>query len=154
MSKPLKVLLAASEAYPFIKTGGLADVAYALPKALKKLGIDVRVIIPKYIQIPWEFRKDMKHLGHKFMKLAWRDEYLGIDEYNYQGIIYYFIDNEKYFSRTSLYGEMDDCERFGFFSKAVLESISITGFTPDIIHCNDWHTGMVPLFLADAKRYS
>ncbi|MGL6131678.1 MAG: glycogen synthase GlgA [Fusobacteriaceae bacterium] len=153
MSKQLKVLLAASEAYPFIKTGGLADVTYALPKALKKLGADVRVIIPKYIQIPWEFRKDMKHLGSKFVKLAWRDEYLGIEEYNYGGITYYFVDNEKYFSRINLYGEMDDCERFGFFSKAVLESISITGFTPDIIHCNDWHTGMVPLFLADMKRY-
>lgn len=154
MSKPLQVLLAASEAYPFIKTGGLADVAYALPKALKNLGVDIRVILPKYIQIPWEFRKDMKHLGHKFIKLAWREEYLGIEEYIYQGIIYYFVDNEKYFSRASVYGEMDDCERFGFFSKGVLESLSLTGFTPDIIHCNDWHTGMIPLFLEDAKRYS
>lgn len=153
MSRPLQVLLAASEAYPFIKTGGLADVAYALPKALKNLGVDIRVILPKYIQIPWEFRKNMKHLGHKFIKLAWRDEYLGIEEYIHQGITYYFVDNERYFSRTSLYGEMDDCERFGFFSKAVLESTSITGFTPDIIHCNDWHTGLIPLFLTDAKRY-
>lgn len=154
MNKPKKLLLVASEVYPFIKTGGLADVAYALPKALSQEGMDVRVILPKYIQIPWEYRKEMIDRGNKFIDLAWRKEYVGIEELTYQGITYYFVDNEQYFKRDNIYGEMDDCERFAFFAKAVVDSFDLTGFTPDIIHCNDWHTGLIPVYLADKKLYN
>lgn len=154
MSKKRKLLFVASEVYPFIKTGGLADVAYALPKALAGEEMDIRVILPKYIQIPWEYRKEMTYKGHKFITLAWRKEYIGIEELTLDGITYYFVDNEQYFKRDKIYGEVDDCERFAFFSKAVLESFDLTGFIPDIIHCNDWHTGLIPVYLADKKIYN
>lgn len=147
-----KILFVSGEVWPFVKTGGLGDVAYSLPKELQKLGADVRVILPKYDQIPWHYKKDMAHLGHKTMKLSWRQEYLGIEMLVLDGITYYFVDNMKYFSRTKVYGEGDDCERFSFFCKAVIESFDLTSFYPDIIHCNDWHTGMVPVYLDDHKR--
>ena len=147
-----KILFVSGEVWPFVKTGGLGDVAYSLPKELKKLGADVRVILPKYDQIPWNYKKDMEHLGHKTMELAWRNEYLGIEMLVLEGITYYFVDNMKYFCRSKIYGEGDDCERFAFFCKAVIESFDLTAFYPDIIHCNDWHTGMVPVYLDDHKR--
>ncbi|MBP1743598.1 MAG: glycogen/starch synthase, ADP-glucose type [Firmicutes bacterium] len=140
----LKVLLAASEAAPFIKTGGLADVAGSLPKELLKKGADVRVIIPKYSAIPDKYKDSMKYIGYTFVKLGWRNQYCGVFECVHEGITFYFIDNEYYFNREKIYGHYDEAEMFGFFCKAVLESLQVTGFQPDIIHCNDWHTGYIP----------
>ncbi len=145
----MKVLFAAGEAWPFIKTGGLGDVAYSLPKALKEKGIDIRVIIPKYIQIPEKYRLAMKHLGHKKIWVSHYDAYVGIEEYDLEGVICYFVDNMQYFSRSKIYGEIDDCERYTFFSKAVVEAFDITGFTPDIIHCNDWHAALIPIYVRE-----
>ena len=142
-----KILFVASEALPFVKTGGLADVAGSLPKALNKLGADCRVILPYYLDIKNEFRQTMQFLGNCYVSLAWRYQYCGVFTYKYQNVTYYFIDNEYYFKRHGLYGYYDDAERFAFFSKAVLESLNILDFTPDIIHCNDWHTALVPVFL-------
>lgn len=143
----MKVLFTASEAAPFIRTGGLGDVAGALPKSLCDLGNDCRVILPLYEEIPSEFRQTMRFLGSTFVDLSWRRQYCGVFEYTYDGVVYYFIDNEYYFGRKGLYGHFDDGERFAFFSKAVLECASITGFYPEIIHTNDWHTALVPVFL-------
>jgi len=143
----LKVLFVAGEANPFIKTGGLADVAGALPKALTEKGVDARVMIPLYLGIPQEFKNNMRFLGNCYVQLSWRSQYCGVFTCNYQGVTYYFIDNEFYFKRHGLYGHYDDGERFAFFSKAILESLKIIGFKPDIIHANDWHTALVPVFL-------
>lgn len=145
----MKILFATGEAWPFVKTGGLGDVAYSLPKALKKEKIDVRVIMPKYGNIPEKYRNEMKHLGDKQIWVAHHNEYVGIDSYELEGVTYYFVDNERYFKRDKVYGEGDDCERFTFFAKAVVETFYITGFEPDIIHCNDWHTGLVPIYLKE-----
>lgn len=145
----MKVLFATGEAWPFIKTGGLGDVAYSLPKVLKEKGIDARVILPKYGQIPEKFRNGMKYIGHKKIWASHYDAYVGIESYEYDGVTYYFVDNMQYFTRAKVYGELDDCERFTFFSKAVVETFDITGFTPDIIHCNDWHTALVPIYLLE-----
>ncbi len=143
----MKILFTASEGAPFIKTGGLGDVAGALPKALNGLKHDCRVIMPLYEEIPAEYRQTMRFLGSTFVDLSWRRQYLGVFEYTIGNVIYYFIDNEYYFKRKGLYGHFDDGERFAFFSKAVLEASSITGFYPDVIHANDWHTALVPVFL-------
>ena len=145
----MKVLFATGEAWPFIKTGGLGDVAYSLPKALKEKGIDARVILPKYGQIPEKYRYNMKHLGHKKIWASHYDAYVGIESYELEGVTYYFVDNMQYFTRAKIYGELDDCERFTFFTKAVVETFDITGFTPDIIHCNDWHTALTPIYLLE-----
>jgi len=146
----MKVLFVASEAYPFIKTGGLGDVAYALPKALRKLGIDARVIIPKYSRIPLSFRNCMENIATFNVKVGWRDQYCGLEYLTYDDVPYYFVDNEYYFKRPEIYGSYDDGERFSFFSKAVLESIKhIEDFKPDIIHCNDWFCGMIPALLKE-----
>lgn len=148
----MKVLMAVSEGAPFIRTGGLGDVAGALPAALESLKIkglkmDCRVVMPLYEDIPAEYRQTMRFLGHTYVDLSWRRQYLGVFEYTVNGVTYYFIDNEYYFKRKGLYGHYDDGERFAFFSKAVLEMSSITGFVPDIIHSNDWHTALIPVFL-------
>lgn len=143
----MKILLTASEGAPFIKTGGLGDVIGALPKALNGLKNDCRVIMPLYEEIPDEYRQTMRFLGSTFVDLSWRRQYLGVFEYAIDNVIYYFIDNEYYFKRKGVYGHFDDGERFAFFCKAILESASITGFYPDIIHANDWHTALVPVFL-------
>lgn len=145
----MKVLFAAGEAWPFVKTGGLGDVAYSLPKALKKEKIDVRVILPKYSAIPDKYKEMMQHLGDKQIWVAHHNEYVGIDYCELDGVTYYFVDNERYFNRSKIYGEVDDCERFTFFAKAIIETFYITGFEPDIIHCNDWHTGLVPIYLKE-----
>lgn len=142
-----KVLFIAGEAVPFIKTGGLADVAGALPKALCEKGIDARVMLPLYLGIPQEFKNNMQYLGNCYVQVSWRSQYCGVFMYNYQGVIYYFLDNEYYFKRHGLYGHYDDGERFAFFSKAVLEVLKIIDFKPDIIHANDWHTALTPVFL-------
>lgn len=145
--KKLKVLICAGEASPFVKTGGLADVCGTLPIALAKKNVDARVMIPLYGQIKDEYRRNMKFLGFTYVPLAWRSEYCGVFEAKKDGVTYYFLDNERYFKRGKIYGEADDGERFAFFSKAVLETLSIIKFAPDIIHANDWHTGLVPVFL-------
>ncbi|MBD5086767.1 MAG: glycogen synthase GlgA [Clostridiales bacterium] len=143
-----KILFATSEAVPFIKTGGLADVAGALPKALVDSGVDCRVILPLYMDIKQEYRDKMEFLGNTYINLSWRNQYCGLFKAVHEGVTYYFVDNEYYFKRSGLYGYYDDGERFAFFSKAVLESISLMeGFCPDIIHSNDWQTALTPVFL-------
>lgn len=146
----MKVLFVASEAHPFIKVGGLGDVAYALPKALRKLGIDARVIIPKYRTISENLKNNMKTICCFSAEVGWRNQYVGLQFMEFDGIPFYFIDNEYYFKRETPYGFYDDGERFAYFSRAVLESIKhMDDFIPDIIHCNDWHTGpIIPLLKA------
>ena len=142
-----KVLFATSEALPYVKSGGLGDVAGALPKALMADGVETRVILPLYSDIPANFHNTMKYVGYTYVPLGWRRQYCGIFEQKYNGVTYYFIDNEYYFKRKGIYGHNDDGERFAFFSRAVLEVLPLLGFIPDVIHCNDWHTGLVPVFL-------
>lgn len=143
----MKVLFAASEAHPFIKTGGLGDVMGALPKSLAKLGVDVRVVIPKYKNIKDELKQKLQFVKWFTVSVGWRNQYCGIFQYQYKGVIYYFIDNEYYFNRDGLYGYFDDGERFAFFNRAVLEFIKQIDWQPDLINCNDWQTGMVPVLL-------
>jgi starch synthase len=146
----MKILFVSSEAHPFMKTGGLGDVAYALPKALRKLGVDVRVIIPKYSDIKEEFRSKMLTLSTFNVPVGWRNQYGGLQYLEYDGIPFYFIDNEYYFKRPSSYGYQDDGERFAFFCRAVLEGINhMIDFTPDVIHLNDWHSGMIPPIMTE-----
>ncbi|OCA90733.1 starch synthase [Bacillus sp. FJAT-27225] len=149
----MKLLFAVSECVPFIKSGGLADVAGSLPKELKKLGFDVRVMLPKYTLIPDEFKRKMKKITDFSVRLGWRNQYCGIEELEYEGITYYFIDNQYYFYRSQMYGDYDEGEKFSFFNRAVLESIEQLGFYPDIIHCHDWHTGMIPFLLQEQYRH-
>lgn len=150
----MKVLFAASEAAPFLKTGGLADVAYALPKALKKLNIDVRVILPKYGKISEEFKDKMEKITEFKVPVGWRNQYCGLESLEYDGITFYFLDNEYYFKRPEPYGHYDDGEIFTFFSRAILESLKyLDNFKPNVIHCNDWHTGVLPLFLKTHYSY-
>ena len=143
----MKVLFAASEAHPFIKTGGLGDVMGALPKSLVKLGVDVRVVIPKYKNIKDELKQKLQFVKWFTVPVGWRNQYCGIFQYEYKGVIYYFIDNEYYFNRDGLYGYFDDGERFAFFNRAVLEFIKQVDWQPDLINCNDWQTGMIPVLL-------
>ena len=144
------ILFATSEAVPFIKTGGLADVAGSLPKYFDKENYDVRVILPKYTCIPEKFRNQMKYVTNFYMDYRYRDVYVGLFEMEYQGVTYYFIDNEEYFSGSRPYTDMFfDLEKFAFFSKAVLAALPVYGFRPDIIHCHDWQTGLIPVHLHD-----
>ncbi len=147
MKKKLKVLIAASEAAPFVKTGGLGDVIGALPQALKKAGAEVAVVLPLYETVSAHWRSEMTFLGNFNLTLAWRNLYCGVYELRSNGVTWYFIDNEYYFLRKNLYGHFDDGERFAYFSQAVLASLPLTGFAPDIIHCNDWQTALVPAYL-------
>lgn len=143
----IKVLFAASEAVPFAKTGGLADVVGTLPKALNKLKADVRLIVPLYGDIPETFGLQMRQIATETVQLGWRHQYCGVFELQHEGMTVYFIDNEYYFGRKGLYNFYDEAERFGFFSKAVLDVLPRLGWTPDILHCHDWHTGMIPVML-------
>ena len=143
----VKVLFAASEAVPFAKTGGLADVVGTLPKALKKLKVDVRIIVPLYGDVPETFRLQMKLVATETVQLGWRRQHCGLFELQYEGMTVYFVDNEYYFRRKGLYNFYDEAERFGFFSKAVLDVLPRLDWTPDIIHCHDWHAGMIPVML-------
>ena len=143
----LKVLYVASEAVPFIKTGGLADVAGSLPKALKKQGVDVRVVMPKYGKIAQEYLDKMEHVYDGEFTVSWRTKFLGIDKLVLDGVTFYFIDNQEYFYRDGFYGYGDDAERFAFFSRAVLEILPQVNFWPDVIHTNDWHTALVNVYL-------
>ncbi len=143
----MKVLFATSEAYPFAMSGGLADVSGALPKALRKRLVGARVIMPMYDTIPQNLRDNMRFITSISVPVAWRRQYCGIFEAKADNVIYYLLDNQYYFKRGSLYGHYDDAERFAFFSRAVLEVIKVIDFAPDIIHCNDWQTALIPVYL-------
>lgn len=144
------ILFVASEAVPFIKTGGLADVIGSLPKNLDSKEFDVRIILPKYMCIKESWRNKMQYKDCFYMELAWRQQYVGIFELKHEGITYYFIDNEYYFSGPTPYSDTRwDVEKFAFFSRAALSALPVIGFRPDIIHCHDWQTGLVPVFLHD-----
>ncbi len=143
-----KVLFVASEAAPFISTGGLAEVIGSLSKALARSDtFDVRVILPLYLDIRKEYRKDFRYLGNLYVPLAWRNQYCGIFEYKADGVTYYFADNEYYFKRPGCYGYYDDGERFAFFSRAVMEIMGFLGFYPDILHCHDWQAALAAIYL-------
>ncbi len=142
----MKVLFATSEAYPYAMSGGLADVAGALPKALRKRFVGCRIILPLYGTISEEMRKSMTFVCNITVPVAWRRQYCGVFEAHLDGVIYYFIDNQYYFNRDGLYGYYDDAERYAFFSRAVLEVIPHIGFIPDVIHCNDWQTALIPAY--------
>ena len=142
----MKILFATSECVPFVKTGGLADVVGALPKEIMKAGEDVRVILPLYKAIGPEWREQMQHVLYFYVNLGWRRQYVGIEKLEYAGITYYFVDNEQYFGRDYIYGMGgDEGERFAFFCRAVLEALPKIDFIPDILHCNDWQTGLIPV---------
>lgn len=150
----LHVAFASAEAAPFVKTGGLGDVAGSLPHALKAAGADVVVIVPKYDTIAQEYKDRMEHLCDFYVPLGWRNEYCGLERLNYEGVDYLFVDNERYFSRGYPYGFFDDGERFAYFSKAIVEALqylphTLDNFTCDVLHCNDWHTAMAPVFLRE-----
>ncbi len=146
----MNILFIASEGAPFIKTGGLGDVIGALPKELNRQGAHVRVMLPKYEGIPEALKKAMKTVKTFTVSLGWRNQYCGIQELEHAGIRYYFIDNEYYFKRQGLYGYDDDAERFVFFGKAALEALPHLGFLPDLLHCHDWQTGLMPFYLRTA----
>lgn len=149
------ILFAASECVPFIKTGGLADVVGSLPKYFNKDEFDVRIMIPKYMAIPEAFKNKMKYKTQFYMDLAWRKQYVGVLEMEYEGIIVYFIDNEYYFSGYQPYGNMyEDIEKFAFFCKAALSALPLIDFHPDIIHCHDWQSGLIPVYLHDTFSQS
>ncbi|MCQ2455403.1 MAG: glycogen synthase GlgA [Clostridia bacterium] len=145
----MKILFATSEAEPFAKSGGLADVSGALPKALRKRMVGARVIMPLYDTIQPEMKEKMTFITNITVPVSWRRQYCGVFEAHMNGVIYYFIDNQYYFKRDGLYGYYDDAERFAFFSRAVLEVIKHIGFKPEIIHCNDWQTAMIPVYLTE-----
>ena len=149
--KKKKVLFAAFEAAPFIKTGGLGDVAGSLPAHIKSDEYDARVILPLLGSIPEEYKSKMKYVMNFEVPLGWRKQYCGLFTLRMNGMMYYFLDNEYYFKRHQVYGELDDGERVAFFSKAVLETIMYISknFSPDILHCNDWHTALIPVFLRE-----
>ncbi|MBU8879868.1 glycogen synthase GlgA [Bacillus sp. FJAT-29790] len=143
----MKVLFVVSECVPFVKSGGLADVAGSLPMELVKQGTDVRVILPKYGSISNEIQSQMEKKTEFTVDVGWRNQYCGIEELEFQGITFYFVDNEYYFNREKLYGYFDDGERFAYYNRAVLDSLPYINFYPDVIHCHDWHTGMIPFLL-------
>jgi len=143
----VNVLMIAAEAVPFVKTGGLADVAGSLPKALNAAGADVRVLLPKYGDIPAAWREKMQPLVSFTVQVGWRRQYAGVETLEHDGVTYYFIDNEFYFNRPGLYGYGDDAERFAFFCQAALEALPRLGWRPDVLHAHDWHAALVPVFL-------
>ncbi len=143
----MKLLFAASESAPYIKTGGLGDVAYALPKELASKGVDTSVVIPLYKQTKEKFLNELTFLCNFGVPLGWRTVYCGVFTAVLNNVTYYFIDNEYYFNRNTPYGECDDGERFAFFSKAILEMFLHIGYYPDVIHANDWQTALIPIFL-------
>ncbi len=142
----MKVLYIASEALPFAASGGLADVAGSLPKAMRNRLVGCRVVLPLYESIPQEMRDNMKFLTSLSVPVAWRRQYCGVFEAKVDGVIYYLLDNQYYFKRQGMYGHYDDAERFAFFSRAVLEMLPHIGFKPDVLHANDWQSALVPLF--------
>lgn len=149
--RKLRVLFASAEAAPFVKTGGLGDVAGSLPNELRRCGCKVSVVLPKYRRIPAQYRDKMTHVADFYMPLGWRNVYCGVDKLTYHNLDYYFIDNEDYFGRDSIYGDFDDGERFAFFSKAITELIGRVDELNDIdiLHCNDWQTALACVFLRE-----
>lgn len=145
----MKVLYAASEAVPFCKTGGLADVAGSLPPALAAQGVETAVILPLYRLVKERFADRLTFLCYDYVDLAWRHAYCGLFSLKKDGVTWYFLDNEQYFGRPELYGCADDGERFGFFSRAVVKMLDHLDFWPDVIHCNDWQTALIPIYLKD-----
>ena len=143
-----KILFVASEARPFIATGGLADVIGSLPQALAQdPAYDIRVVLPLYSDIKPEYRRKFSFLGNIFVQLSWRNQYCGVFTYTENGVTYYFIDNEQYFKRPGCYGYYDDGERFAFFSRAVMEILPFIGFYPEVLHCHDWQTALAAIYL-------
>ena len=142
----MKVLFCTSEALPFAASGGLGDVSGSLPQALRARLIGCRVVMPLYEEIPKELRENMRFLTSLSVPVAWRRQYCGIFEAKVGGVIYYLIDNQYYFKRHGLYGHYDDAERFAFLSRAALEMLPYIDFKPDVIHCNDWETALVPVY--------
>jgi len=148
-----KILFVSSECVPFIKTGGLADVAGELPKYIDKEKYDVRVILPNYRAIPEKFRQNFVYKTHFYMDLGWRNQYVGILETEVGGVKFYLVDNEYYFNGDRPYGNMnEDIEKFAFFSRAVVSMMPKLDFRPDLVHCNDWQTGLIPVFIKDFAR--
>lgn len=150
-SKKMQIVFASAECAPFVKTGGLGDVAGSLPAALVRAGAEVIVMVPKYATIKDEYKSQMEHFSDFYVSLGWRNEYCGLEKLEYDGVTYMFIDNERYFARDYPYGFFDDGERFAFFSKAITESLQHlpAGFECDILHCNDWQTALAPVFLRE-----
>ena len=150
-SKKMQIVFASAECAPFVKTGGLGDVAGSLPAALVRAGAEVIVMVPKYATIKDEYKAQMEHFSDFYVSLGWRNEYCGLEKLEHDGVIYMFIDNERYFARDYPYGFFDDGERFAFFSKAITESLQHLpeGFECDILHCNDWQTALAPVFLRE-----
>lgn len=150
-SKKMQIVFASAECAPFVKTGGLGDVAGSLPAALVRAGAEVIVMVPKYATIKDEYKAQMKHFSDFYVSLGWRNEYCGLEKLEHDGVTYMFIDNERYFARDYPYGFFDDGERFAFFSKAITESLQHlpAGFECDILHCNDWQTALAPVFLRE-----
>lgn len=150
-SKKMQIVFASAECAPFVKTGGLGDVAGSLPAALVRAGAEVIVMVPKYATIKDEYKAQMEHFSDFYVSLGWRNEYCGLEKLEYDGVTYMFIDNERYFARDYPYGFFDDGERFAFFSKAITESLQHlpAGFECDILHCNDWQTALAPVFLRE-----
>ena len=147
------ILFVASESVPFIKTGGLADVVGSLPKYFNKDEFDVRVIIPKYLSMPWHFTERLEYLTNFYMDIGYRHKYVGIFRLVQDGITFYFIDNEAYFGGYKPYGDLKyDLEKFSFFSRAALSALPVIGFRPDIVHCHDWQTALVPIYMKDSFR--
>lgn len=144
----MKVLFASSEALPFAASGGLAEVAGSLPKALRKRVIGARIVLPLYEDVPEELRAEMHFVTSISVPVSWRRQYCGIFEARRDGVIYYLLDNQYYFKRAGLYGHYDDAERFAFFSRAVLEMLPVINFKPDIIHANDWQSGLIPIYFS------
>ena len=150
MRRKIRVLFAAFEAVPFMKTGGLGDVAGSLPPVLKAAGCEVRVMLPKFGTIPEEYKEKMTHVTEFQVHLGWRTLYCGVDKLQYKGVTWYFLDNEYYFKREKAYGYFDDGERIAFFSRAIVESLQyLPDFKCDVLHCNDWHTALAPVFLRE-----
>ncbi len=150
-SKKMQIVFASAECAPFVKTGGLGDVAGSLPAALVRAGAEVIVMVPKYATIKDEYKSQMEHFSDFYVSLGWRNEYCGLEKLEHDGVTYMFIDNERYFARDYPYGFFDDGERFAFFSKAITESLQHLpeGFECDILHCNDWQTALAPVFLRE-----
>ena len=150
-SKKMQIVFASAECAPFVKTGGLGDVAGSLPSALVRAGAEVIVMVPKYATIKDECKAQMEHFADFYVSLGWRNEYCGLEKLEHDGVTYMFVDNERYFARDYPYGFFDDGERFAFFSKAITESLQHLpeGFECDILHCNDWQTALAPVFLRE-----
>ena len=150
-SKKMQIVFASAECAPFVKTGGLGDVAGSLPAALVRAGAEVIVMVPKYATIKAEYKAQMEHFSDFYVSLGWRNEYCGLEKLEHDGVTYMFVDNERYFARDYPYGFFDDGERFAFFSKAITESLQHlpSGFECDILHCNDWQTALAPVFLRE-----